>query len=125
MNQLGGRKQKTGIDGRLLSRRPRLLKGCSARGEHCLLCASYWSLAWLTLYTEDGGDIFLRNVGRLSPALYPSIFIVAAVRTSNPKHIDFSFCVIGPDYDVFVTAARPNCVDHSLHRMCVLRTFRH
>jgi hypothetical protein len=41
--------------------------------ELCLLSASCWFLAWITLQPEDGGDMFLRNVAWLSPdytALY-------------------------------------------------------
>jgi hypothetical protein len=33
-----------------------------------VLLHSYWFLAWLN--TEDGGNMFLCNVGFLSPALY-------------------------------------------------------
>jgi hypothetical protein len=40
----------------------------------CMLPASFWFLAWLTLQPEDGGYIFFRKVGWQSPeytALYP------------------------------------------------------
>jgi hypothetical protein len=44
------------------------------QAQFCLLPASSWFLAWITLQPEGGGDMFLQNIGWLSincTALHP------------------------------------------------------
>lgn len=67
----------------------------SRQQSSCLLSASWWFLAFLHLGHENGGNMFLRNVGWISPdytALYPrrQLFIDTAVRTLNTPSIPWS-----------------------------------
>jgi hypothetical protein len=65
-----------------------LEKERSIFSRFCFLSASCWSLAWIIFDSENGGDIFFRNVNWLSTnftAFYPKISSLHNHRCENPK----------------------------------------